>query len=839
MSSSLFASRHRKDLSTEMIRTKLAHRKSLSQKENRHKEYERNRHFGLKDVNIPTWEGRTLVELEESSQDLVPEKSIVKPRSMKTVLGDQRRQMLQKYKEEKQLQKLKEQREKAKRGVFKVGLYRPVNPGFLSSNQNAMKTEPKKAIPPSRITRSKAKEEMEQPKIANGSTARAVQPGQKPASEKKVLDKERAVVRSALPISMRMTRSATQVAKQVVKTVSATTRKPGARAANDNEPEKKAPNKGIPAKSTETNPGKVISLKVDNTENILDAQNSTTNGMDQDEVLSKMENVPKTNLARTKGKVSFAPKDFMFQPLDGLKTYQVKPMTPRSANAFLTPSYIWTPLEAKVDKTEAAKENLAQKCGTCSVKSVHQDSASSQCPLGSLTGLNEDHVSNQKEATTQNSNDLPIKEVSSLDISGPISQPQHDVPYFRNILQSETEKLTSRCLEWDRKLELEIPEDAKDLIRTTVGQTRLLMKERFKQFEGLVNDCEYKRGEKETTCTDLDGFWDMVNFQIEDVNQKFNNLTKLEESGWQNTNNNASKKVSRQKAVPKVTVKPKQDDSGKIAAKNRLAAIKNAMRARIKQAERGEATASVMPTEVDTIVFDAGFFRIESPIKSFSGLSISSDRNSERLGTPRYVSKAGSQSRADTNLTQAVSAEDPASQATSQDHAEERNTVSLPRSPTLIEDSQCPGAQGFVEGNHDVNKINLEVDSLSRISLPLHVGEGADDINANRKEEMKVNAPAVLQDILMTSPEKIMPSLNNMSPEETQASHSVLFDNGSLTTEHYLLDSPGMNCGHLYTPMERRPLDHGRHVSFGGNLIAFSPLRPVGAEQPEELRVQK
>jgi hypothetical protein len=55
---------------------------------------------------------------------------------------------------------------------------------------------------------------------------------------------------------------------------------------------------------------------------------------------------------------------------------------------------------------------------------------------------------------------------------------------------------------------------AKDLIRTAVGQTRLLIKERFKQFEGLVNDCEYKRGEKETTCTDLDGFWDMVNFQV-------------------------------------------------------------------------------------------------------------------------------------------------------------------------------------------------------------------------------------------------------------------------------------------------------------------------------------
>lgn len=55
---------------------------------------------------------------------------------------------------------------------------------------------------------------------------------------------------------------------------------------------------------------------------------------------------------------------------------------------------------------------------------------------------------------------------------------------------------------------------AKDLIRTTIGQTRLLIAERFKQFEGLVDNCEFKRGEKETTCTDLDGFWDMVNFQV-------------------------------------------------------------------------------------------------------------------------------------------------------------------------------------------------------------------------------------------------------------------------------------------------------------------------------------
>lgn len=51
-------------------------------------------------------------------------------------------------------------------------------------------------------------------------------------------------------------------------------------------------------------------------------------------------------------------------------------------------------------------------------------------------------------------------------------------------------------------------------MRTAVGQARLLMKERFKQFSGLVDDCDLGRGEKVTTCTDLQGFWDMVYYQV-------------------------------------------------------------------------------------------------------------------------------------------------------------------------------------------------------------------------------------------------------------------------------------------------------------------------------------
>ena len=46
------------------------------------------------------------------------------------------------------------------------------------------------------------------------------------------------------------------------------------------------------------------------------------------------------------------------------------------------------------------------------------------------------------------------------------------------------------------------------------GQADLLMKERFKQFRGLIKNCEFNTGEQKTTIQDLQGFWDIVYFQV-------------------------------------------------------------------------------------------------------------------------------------------------------------------------------------------------------------------------------------------------------------------------------------------------------------------------------------
>ena len=62
-------------------------------------------------------------------------------------------------------------------------------------------------------------------------------------------------------------------------------------------------------------------------------------------------------------------------------------------------------------------------------------------------------------------------------------------------------------------------EDVAGQVRTTIGQARLLMnkKGRFEQFSGLVDNCANGTGEKKTTVMDLQGFWDMIYFQVRNL----------------------------------------------------------------------------------------------------------------------------------------------------------------------------------------------------------------------------------------------------------------------------------------------------------------------------------
>lgn len=78
----------------------------------------------------------------------------------------------------------------------------------------------------------------------------------------------------------------------------------------------------------------------------------------------------------------------------------------------------------------------------------------------------------------------------------------------------------------------EVIESVIGRIRLAIGQSNLFINERFRQFRGLIEDCEAKRGEKAILVEDLAGFWDMIYYQVEDLKRKYADLERAQQNGW-------------------------------------------------------------------------------------------------------------------------------------------------------------------------------------------------------------------------------------------------------------------------------------------------------------------
>lgn len=215
------------------------------------------------------------------------------------------------------------------------------------------------------------------------------------------------------------------------------------------------------------------------------------------------------------------------------------------------------------------------------------------------------------------------------------------VASFRTMVEAETRRLTDLCDAWEKKLEIN-KEHICDLtegeIRCVIGQGRLVMSERFNQFTGLVDNCEFKQGEKETTCMDLKGFWEMIYFQVEDVDKKFTKLAKLENNNW----------IEEDEAIDDVKVfKTRSNSVGGVARKRAAIVAKKVASAGLKAliaAKRRKANAfedvskeggkEDFKENIDIIIdkatddgaflispektFDGGFFSVKSPVRQIA-----------------------------------------------------------------------------------------------------------------------------------------------------------------------------------------------------------------------------
>lgn len=114
-----------------------------------------------------------------------------------------------------------------------------------------------------------------------------------------------------------------------------------------------------------------------------------------------------------------------------------------------------------------------------------------------------------------------------------------------------------------------------------VGVANLLIKERFSQFNELIDKCEdtntkYLRKElddKLVKASDLQGFWDMINHQVVDVEKNFFNLAKLKDNNWVEVIE-VLPRVVEAAAKPKIKIDPlrkfrkaNSQDTGDVAEK--------------------------------------------------------------------------------------------------------------------------------------------------------------------------------------------------------------------------------------------------------------------------------
>ncbi|KAH8348379.1 hypothetical protein KR084_006849 [Drosophila pseudotakahashii] len=163
--------------------------------------------------------------------------------------------------------------------------------------------------------------------------------------------------------------------------------------------------------------------------------------------------------------------------------------------------------------------------------------------LSPFVSVSRGKVNSRCEKEKRNSFYLPDEE-SPLEVRRAVES----VLYFRLQLENEIARLNGLCSEWEahsKENEARLQETGGiDMINVTIGQTRLLTTKKMMQFSGLIDRCEAgatgknrktndgSEDTKPVQTEDLEGWWDMLRLQSENVDKRFANLKRWKANDW-------------------------------------------------------------------------------------------------------------------------------------------------------------------------------------------------------------------------------------------------------------------------------------------------------------------
>jgi len=211
--------------------------------------------------------------------------------------------------------------------------------------------------------------------------------------------------------------------------------------------------------------------------------------------------------------------------------------------------------------------------------------------------------------------------------------------------------MVSVCQVWEAKLRhlaSDIPEVIQGMIRSAVGQGRQILAERFPQFRDLVDRCASGASSPKILESDLQGFWEMIDIQVKDVQQKFSALSISESNGWSLPL--ADEVVAAVKMTSKAMLVNKGNNRPRSAApseglKDLIVQRKKMLTVKIPEVhiekEEGKIkSTAAMLSPVPLKTFDGGFFTLSSPAARLLGKSRINCQTARSVGRKAPVTRS-------------------------------------------------------------------------------------------------------------------------------------------------------------------------------------------------------
>lgn len=197
--------------------------------------------------------------------------------------------------------------------------------------------------------------------------------------------------------------------------------------------------------------------------------------------------------------------------------------------------------------------------------------------------------------------------------NGNVAQPietekdEKDGHYFLKILDQQATRLLTLADKVDSDIDTpDLSEEVIGKLRSASGKARLLVSQKMQQFKGLcTNNINQSAGEAfPTTNQDLQGFWDMVMLQVDQVDRLFDEISRLKANNWKEDTPKKIELKSNGTTRPRKLMagsKPKPSAAAEEARKQREEARKKMIEERRKAmkaaAQNGQASIKIFVPE--------------------------------------------------------------------------------------------------------------------------------------------------------------------------------------------------------------------------------------------------